>query len=71
MNLYICGLLFLKEFRTNDRSEARDQGQKELYTNSTVVPRNDDADVDGEKHPQPIHHRGDHRGEEAGIRAEN
>ena len=63
MNLYICDLLFLEESRTNDRFKARDQGQKELYTNSKVVPRNDDADVDGEKHHQPIHHRGDHTGD--------
>ena len=63
MNLYTCDLLFLEESRTNDRSRARDQGQKELYTNSTVVPRNDDDDVDGKKHPQPIHHRGDRRGD--------
>ena len=61
MNLYECDLLFFEESRTNDRFKARDQGQKELYTNCTVL-RNFDDDVDGEKQPQPIQHRGDHRG---------
>ena len=52
MNSYICDLIVLQKSRTNDRFKARDQGQKELYTNSTVVPQNDDDNVDVDKQPQ-------------------
>ena len=34
-----------------------------LHEYSTVRHHIDDADVDGEEHPQPVHHRGDHRGD--------
>ena len=62
MNLSICDLLFFEESRTNDRFKARDQGQNWLYTNSTVVVRNDDDDADGEKKDEI---------DQAGIRVED